>query len=277
VLHFERKLAKEYAEREAAAESLWTDVFDDRTRRRLLRAASDSVGQRISIVDLAIGIDAMVDRRTGISIGVGRVRQQARTNFEYCMTDTIESELMPSVLEATVITIAEAEGRDAALQYQATVNGILNAHRISFEMIDGSMIEKESQELHAEVVAPTLRLLSGRGGWEKVEEAYQDALGEIADGKPGDAITDAARALEEALGLMGAEGNTLGKRIKSARDKGIIAGGDSRLTQGIIEFAEWASALRGSKSDAHSGSDGDRRDAWLAVHVVGALILHLAA
>lgn len=53
---------------------------------------------------------------------------------------------------------------------------MLTEHRISYELVDGQMMEFKSKELHQDVVVPTLRLLSGRLGWEKVEAAYQNAL-----------------------------------------------------------------------------------------------------
>ena len=59
------------------------------------------------------------------------------------------------------------------------------------------------------MVGPTLRLLAGRPGWEAVETAYQKALEEISDGEADDAITDAGTALQEALVLLGCEGNAL--------------------------------------------------------------------
>ena len=60
------------------------------------------------------------------------------------------------------------------------------------------MIDLGSEELHAGVVAPALRLLAGRHGLDKVEVAYQDAIKEISNGNPDDAITDAGTAARDA-------------------------------------------------------------------------------
>lgn len=115
--------------------------------------------------------------------------------------------VVPSTIEAIVVAftiptykMGGSPASSIALEhFTGTVNTVLREHRISFELIGGEMVPLASQELHTEVVAPTLRLLSGRAGWNKVETAYQDALGELAQGKPAVAITDAATALQEAL------------------------------------------------------------------------------
>jgi hypothetical protein len=153
---------------------------------------------------------------------------------------------------------------------------VLREHRISFELIEGEMVPLASQELHAEAVAPTLRLLSGRGGWEKVEAAYQDALRELADGKPADAITDAATALQEALVALGCKGNALGSLAKSARGKGLLAPHDVPMIDMVEKLIDWVSADRSAKGDAHQATQPSLEDGWLMVHIVGALILRLA-
>jgi hypothetical protein len=159
--------------------------------------------------------------------------------------------------------------------FATTVNKVLREHRISFELIDGEMVPLASQELHAEVVAPTLRLLSGRVGWNKVETAYQDALGELAEGKPADAITDAATALQEALVALGCRGNALGPLAKSARGKGLLGPHDALMTDMVQKLIDWVSADRSAMGDAHRAGQPSVEDGWLAVHVVGALILRL--
>src|SRR4029077_1433218 len=95
---------------------------------------------------------------------------------------SVNDNQMPSVLEAVSSQVP---------LFEAFINLVLAEHRISWEMVNGNMVPFESKELHQEVVVPTLRLLSGRHGWEQVEDAYQDALHEIAAGHADDAITDA--------------------------------------------------------------------------------------
>jgi hypothetical protein len=137
------------------------------------------------------------------------------------------------------------------------------------------MVPFASKELHTEIVVPTMHLLSGRVGWEKVESAYQDALGEIADGKPADAITDAGTALQEAFVTLGCEGNTLGVLAKSARRKGLFAPHDALMAEALHKLVDWVSADRSEKGDVHQAGEPSVEDAWLTVHIVGAVILRL--
>jgi hypothetical protein len=89
------------------------------------------------------------------------------------------------------------------------------------------MVAFQSKELHESVVSPTLQLLSGREGWEGVEKSYQDALRELSEGHPEDAITDAGTALQEAFNVLGCSGYALGPLVKSARLKGLLGPHDS--------------------------------------------------
>lgn len=93
---------------------------------------------------------------------------------------------------------------------------------------------------------------------------------------PPDAITDAGTALQEALQALGCGGNALGGLIKDAMKKGLLAPHDATLASGIKNFMAWASADRSETGDAHKSSDATLDDAWLMVHIVGALIVRLA-
>lgn len=190
--------------------------------------------------------------------------------------ETADSEHMPSLIEATLIALRQLDAPKAST-LERHINDVLYEHRISYDLVDGQMVAFRSKELHEQVVEPSLRLLSGRASWHKVEAAYQDALREIAGGSPADAITDACTALQEALTLLGCEGNALGKLVKSAKSKGLLAPHDSQLTEGIQKIADWVAADRSESGDSHKASTGvTRDDAWFTVHVVGALILRLA-
>jgi len=114
-------------------------------------------------------------------------------------------------------------------------------------------------------------------GWGAVQHAYRNALDELADNKPDNAITDAATALQDALTLLGCDGNTLGPLVHSARTKGLLAPHNSTLATGSGKFMQWASADRSELGDGHHGASlAERDDAWLCVYVVGALILRLS-
>lgn len=69
--------------------------------------------------------------------------------------------------------------------------------------------------------------------------------------------------------MVGCKGNALGPLADDARKRGLLAPYDRKII-------DWVSADRSDKGDAHNATPASRDDAWLAVHVVGALILRLA-
>jgi hypothetical protein len=156
-------------------------------------------------------------------------------------------------------------------RYVESVQEILYEHLLAYDYIQGEIVERRSQELHEEAVAPTLRLLAGRRKLEHVETAYQKALREIGK-DPADAITDAATALQATLIAVGAKGNSLGALVKNACNRGLLAPYDQKL---VADIVEWVEADRSNKGDAHNARPATADDAWLAVHVVGALIRRL--
>ncbi len=164
----------------------------------------------------------------------------------------------------------------AGAGFERAANDIFSSERVAFEIVEGRAVEFDSKELHAEVVVPTLRLLSGRKGWDPVEVSYQNALREIGV-DPSDAITDAGTALQEAFELLGCNGNSLGPLAKSARQKGILAAHDGTLSDAVVRIVDWVSADRSIRGDAHNARPATRDDAWFTVHVVGALLLRLAS
>ena len=179
--------------------------------------------------------------------------------------------MMPTVVEAIASALRLHAERGWPIRtdvFASHVNDVLAEDRVSYELIEGQMIERGVQELHVALVVPTLRLLAGRTGWEGVETAYQNAIKEIGV-DPADAITDAGTALEEALVLLGCEGNALGSLLVSARKKGLLAAHDAKII-------DWVSADRSSKGDADNATPATRDDVWLTVHVVGALLVRLA-
>jgi hypothetical protein len=260
VLHYQRKRQKELAEREAAGENVWSTTFPPLAVTRLMASWSAIFGNgfwsvasnALKHVTIATGHDLFAK--------YGYTESHSLEVFDLGLRN--EPALAPSLIEAF-----------AAASYQhpdviATLNTLLAQERVAFEFIDGQMIEFESKELHQEIVAPTLRLLSGRTGWDAVETAYQNALREIGQ-DPADAITDAGTALQEAFTILGCKGNALGPLADDARKIGLLAPYDGKII-------DWVSADRSGKGDAHNATPAGRDDAWLAVHVVGALILRLA-
>lgn len=138
------------------------------------------------------------------------------------------------------------------------------------------MSEFEPKELQEGVVAPSLRLLSRRPQWHEVEDADQKALREIGE-DPRDAIADAGTAFQSALKILGCTGNAPGPLIADAKRIGILAANDPRLADGIERILQWVAADRSTMDDAHNARPATLGDAWLTLHVVGALILRLAS
>ncbi|MSV51514.1 MAG: hypothetical protein F2892_04490 [Actinobacteria bacterium] len=95
--------------------------------------------------------------------------------------------MMPTVVDALHLSLTYGSRYPqppygAQPLFAHAVKVVLREHRIAYDFIEGKMIEKESQELHHEVVVPILRRVSGRSWWEPVESAHQDALGELGRG-----------------------------------------------------------------------------------------------
>ena len=195
--------------------------------------------------------------------------------FQWLETECPDDRV-PDVLEAIASAIPGGVESVPGQKFEAAVREALYAARISYNLVGVEMVPFKSMEMHTAVVEPTLRLLSGRPDLDAVEDAYQKALREIADGEADDAITDAARAVEEMLKALGCEGNSIGPRLSDARKKGLIAGHDVPLLGQVAKAADWVSAERSERGDAHTSPVADREDAWLAVHIAGAFILRMA-
>lgn len=280
MLYSERNRRRERDEREAGGENLWTSEFSLAVRRKVAYVARDAENLRNN--DYPYGVEYQEVEKQAINLilraeGWNQLTIDSSTgpNYRASLWEFAEgcaSDFYPTVIEALFCAI----GGQWAGAYAKLVNEILRENRVAFELIDGSMIPIESQELHASVIRPTITLLSGRPGFEAIEVAYVKALDEIAKGDPGDSITDAGTALQQTLEALGCQGNALGPLIKDAKRRGLLLAHDSTLTDGIEKILHWVSADRSESGDAHKATTASIEDAWLTVHVVGALILRLA-
>ncbi len=160
-------------------------------------------------------------------------------------------------------------------RYTDATNKVLREHRIAFKFVGSELIPFESDELLQEVVEPALRLLVD-ARFQASHDAYLKALKEVARGDAGTAITDASTALQQALVAVGAEGNALGPLMKSAKKRGLLGTHDQPLVDGLAKLIDWVSSDRSALGNAHDYSVAVLADAWLTVHVVGALIVRLA-
>lgn len=280
VLWGERKRLAELAEREAAGESLWTDNIDAAARTKLQHALETSTTTERAEQLVAGTVEDVLLYDLGLN-PIGDVSYRLRN----ANTDTVLS-----ALEATAQTLRDYSedppthhkwGPTEAEEYspdffERRANDVFNAHRVAFRLVDGEIVPFSSDEMHVSVVEPTLRLLIARPNFDKAHDAYLAALKEISKDEAANAITDAGRALQEALVALGCQGNALGPLITDARKRGVLAAHDQKLIDGIERFLHWASAERSQTGDAHKHSDATLDDAWLMVHVVGALVLRLA-
>lgn len=267
VLHSERKRRAARDAQEAAGASLWTEEVPQEARVKIATIWSSIRGSLTN----AAGYE--FDERVGKILRVlgGYNAGSVDPNDLVRQSD---SDVALDLIGAACIAIRE--GAAIARHYDSFekfINRTFEDYRIGFRVVDAEVIPIGSDELHAEVVAPALRLLVDKD-FEKAHKAYLDAIKEIPK-DPANAITDAGTALQETLEVLGCEGNSLGSLIKSGKKKGLLARHDARLEAGIKEFLEWASADRSETGDGHHVTAATREDAWLMVHIVGALIVRL--
>jgi hypothetical protein len=216
VLYSDRKRLAALAEAEARGESFWTDQLDDPAVRgklldawfKTVRGAPGGGGPR-DMIDSQIRQQATWD--TG--------NLEPPSVVEALGSGSVDETL--SYIEAIYNKTVAAREQFAAEYYHPEfwaerINEIFNSHRIAFRLVDGEIVPLSSDELHVEVVVPTLRLLHGRKDFENAHTAYLKALKEISNNDAADAITDAGTALQETLLALGCEGNALGPLLKSA-------------------------------------------------------------
>jgi hypothetical protein len=273
-LYAERKRLADLAEAEAAGESFWTEDLAPPVGGKLVYVWEVAITPR-GREAVKRFVPRLITRDTGSleppDIRSGMMQGPEKLAFSY--VEAIYQVAMwmnHSPLAGTASADYDYE------LFGRLVDEIFSSHRVSFRFVDGEIVPLSSDELHVEVVEPTLRLLHGRKDLDKAHEAYLKALKEISNDDAPDAITDAGTALQETLTALGCTGNALGPLLKSAKAKGLLAGHDQKLTSGIENFIDWASAERSARGDAHKSSPAEREDAWLMVHVVGALIVRLA-
>jgi len=271
MLFKERKRLAELAAAEALGESLWTEDLDQAVRGKLLHAWYDSTTNPYAGRAAAEQIERLVSRNNG-----------------WTETFKIEDALMKAPVD-DVLTYVEAislvlsaraannyEGEYQPSAFIRYVNAAFNAHRVAYRLADLEIVPLSSDELHVEVVEPVLGLLHGRPDLRNAHDAYLNALKEISRNDPADAITDAGTALQETLTALGCKGSALGPLIADAKKNGLLAGHNRNLTDGVEKFLHWASADRSQSGDAHTSQQAALSDAWLMVHIVGALIVRLA-
>lgn len=272
------------AERESAGESLWNESFSDRVRTRILHAFRLYFdGAVTAYPGLVLGAARQVILgQEGLFSLAGDGGDAASDFLQYF--GTCPDDMFPTVIESLIPELDRADELENrymswpqgwARSFTADVNEVFAQERVGWEVIDGRMVEIHSKELHAAAVEPALRLLHLLE-FAKADKQYRDALDELAQGKAADAITDAGATLQEVLEGLGCEGNQLGDLTRSARKKGLLGAHDTPLVDAVERTMHWVAADRSEMGDTHHATQATRDDAWLVVHVVGALIVRLA-
>lgn len=275
-----RKRMQAMAEAEARGEAFWTEAFSDRVRKRVL-LLYDQIATRGyfsgdgSIFDEARRLIREQDGRDDL----GWPGASPYSDFHNAMSNGSDDDYA-SLLEALIVAVRHFEqDRPFALydrELADGVNQIFSQERVAWKLVDGQMIELKSEELHAALVEPALRLLH-EGRFTPVDAIYRKALDELSKGDGPDAITDAGTALQGLLEALGCEGDQLGDLIKSARRNKLLASHDTPLLDAVERAMHWVAADRSQSGESHHASDASRDDAWLIVHVVGAFIVRLAS
>ena len=192
----------------------------------------------------------------------------------FAFDDYHDNETLVEIIAS--VPVAMPERTEDVQSWKRFVNKVFRQHRIGYKFVDDDLIPFEDDELMQNVVEPTLGILV-EGRFQEARKSYMEALEVIADGKPGTSITHAGTALQQTFQALGCDGKVLGNLVRDAKRKGLLGEVDTPLAEGIEKFCNWAAANRNQLSAAHSSTELKSEDAWLMVHVVGALIQRLAA
>ena len=156
-----------------------------------------------------------------------------------------------------------------------TLNDILLNARVDWHFVDNRFVQRGNSVLHAEVVKPATILLSDLPVFTAASRGFNAAISRLSEGKPDVAITDAASAVQEFFRALGVDGNSLADQINVAERKKLITKFDRHL---LKPFTDWLNSDRSEHGNAHGHREGDvtKADAWLAIHVAGALMIRLS-
>jgi hypothetical protein len=272
MLHSLRRRLQDAEEREAAGQSVWADGFNERVRNRLEHVFRNSQAHSPSFGTWFPYSEArrMILEQEGLRWLVSSSYTDDYDFHEYFRS--CDDAMFPTLVEAIAFTLQGSNAKTFA----RNANEVFAQERVGWEIIDGRMVKINSKELHGAAVEPAIRLLH-KEGFEAADQQYRDALEELAQGKAADAITDAGATLQEVLEALGCEGNQLGDLARSARKKELLGAHDTPLVDAIERTIHWVAADRSEMGDTHHATQATREDAWLIVHVVGALVVRLAA
>ncbi len=155
------------------------------------------------------------------------------------------------------------------------VNDRLLHSRVDWLYEDGRFQERGNFVMHSEVLRPATILLADDPTFTKASSAFQSALTKLSRGETEVSLTEAATALQEFFRALEVEGNSLSDQLNKAQQQKVISGSDRSLMKPLTD---WVNADRSNRGNAHYHRAGDvsKADAWLMLHVVGALMVRLS-
>lgn len=155
------------------------------------------------------------------------------------------------------------------------VNDRLLHARVDWVFEDGRFQERGNYVMHSEVLRPATILLTDDPDFALASAAFQSALTRLSKGETDVALTEAATSLQEFFRALGVDGNSVSDQLDNAQRAKAISGADRSLMKPLIA---WVNADRSDRGNAHRHRAGDvsKADAWLMMHVVGALMVRLS-
>lgn len=279
-----RELRRDAAEREAAGENLWTEELESTTRNQFAACVRNLLWDYIQdpgVPTLLSAITQEVSDAAGVKSRAGEAPELfGRQDID----DFVDSIRDPDALPAVILGLIEGlwhwqtvideelvkRGAHSRQWFQDRITEVLEDHRIGFVFVNGDFQPRSGSIADREILVPAAELLTGDPRFADADATYREALSAIQHRQPDEAITKACTALQSVLAALGCGSNNLSRQVAQAVDEGLLARHDKPLEG-------WLTATRGILGSAHPGTGAaTREDAWLTVHVVGAIILRLA-
>ena len=225
-----------------------------------------------------IAIELMVAVRGDLSLRPSSGHPQLPTLPFDQLVDFVLHEDCPMALDAIgawVDAYARLPGtpwlRDDEAKFLAEMEDVLSDS--IFAVRGREVILREDLAASVLIDKPMGELVTSNPALRGVDDKLREALAELAAGNAADAVTDAGTALQILLEYLGFSGGQLGDQLRAARKAGWLDGVDTPLAVAVESLGTWIASIRNQRSDAHHGPAPDKRDAELAVRVVGLLVL----
>lgn len=271
-----RKELERIVQLEKEGQSFWTVSFSEIVKNKLLIAFAESTRQNIAFQEVARGI---------LLKDLGRFylldpNLRKYEDFQKYFLSASDEDFV-SVIEASQIAIGDPSLHEYRMyllhfeHFRNEVNRILLENRISFQLIGNEMVEHKSQIMFNDILEPLLVQTSNDPKLAGINKSFSEALAELSKGKTANSITDASRALEEALRFIGATGSGTGDLFKDARKRGILKPHDQPLFEVLAKAMAWVGAQRSNEGDAHAHTNPSSSEAWTTIYICGALILRI--